>query len=63
MIELIASFIISAPCTNQQPYADSPWEMCTGYGLGQTCNIRICAYPPGTPGQWGNDGRYTPKIG
>lgn len=46
------------PCTNQQPYPDSPLSICTGYG--QTCLRSTCKYPPGTPGKWGTDGRYTP---
>lgn len=45
-------------CTDQQPYPNSPLSICTGYG--QTCLRSTCQYPPGTPGKWGVDGRYTP---
>lgn len=48
-------------CTLSQPYPSNPNRICTDYG--QSCNARICAYQPGTPGRWGTDGHYTPKIG
>ena len=48
-------------CTFSQPYPSNPNRICTDYG--QSCNARICAYQPGTPGRWGTDGHYTPKIG
>ncbi|AHZ95431.1 hypothetical protein PBI_DAMIEN_70 [Mycobacterium phage Damien] len=48
-------------CTFSQPYPDNPVRICTDYG--QSCSARICAYEPGTPGRWGTDGHYTPKIG
>lgn len=49
------------PCSNEQPYPDTGWDVCTGYG--QTCPHWICAYPPGTPGRWDVNGRYEPKVG
>ena len=52
---------VAPECTFSQPYPSNPSRICTGYG--QSCNARICAYQPGTPGRWGTDGHYTPKIG
>lgn len=45
-------------CTTAQPYPNSPYDICTGYG--QTCARSMCSSPPGTPGKWGTDGSYTP---
>jgi hypothetical protein len=45
-------------CTNAQPYPDSPYDICVGYG--QTCAKFRCASPPGTPGKWDVNGDYTP---
>ena len=45
-------------CSYDQPYPDSPWRICTGYG--QSCNRNTCDSPPGTQGEWGTDGHYTP---
>lgn len=47
-----------AECTNAQPYPNSPYDICTGYG--RTCSRSMCSSPPGTPGKWGTDGQYTP---
>jgi hypothetical protein len=45
-------------CTYEQPYPNSPYDICTGFG--QSCSRSTCKYPPGTQGEWGTDGHYTP---
>lgn len=61
--QIVSPEIASAApeCTFSQPYPSNPDRICTDYG--RSCNSRICAHPPGTPGRWGTDGHYTPKIG
>jgi len=56
-----AAFASPLQCTSEQPYPDSPFNICTGYGT--ACPRRICAYEPGTPGQFDINGDYTPKMG
>lgn len=48
-------------CSFEQPYPDSPYNICTGYGT--FCPARVCAYEPGTPGRFDINGDYEPKVG
>lgn len=48
-------------CTYTQPYPDSPFNICTGFG--QICPRSVCAYEPGTPGRFDINGDYEPRVG
>lgn len=48
-------------CTFEQPYPNSPYNICTGYGT--FCPRSVCAYEPGTPGRFDINGDYEPRMG
>lgn len=48
----------STECTAGQPYPNSVYDICVGYG--RTCSKWMCASPPGTQGKFDINGDYTP---
>lgn len=48
-------------CTYDQPYPDSPYNICTGYG--RSCSKSLCNAAPGTEGKMDINGDYEPCMG